>query len=141
MGAEFGEFSVCEVLLRMQELLRKEYGKDDLVLSDHFDFFAGTSTGAIIATALCWGMPVEEILKLYVEYGETMFRPVPWYRPIKKYFVAKFQAEPLSDLLQKIFSEARRRENAEHVRYFPIEEAAAGRGSQPHYRLAVAAYQ
>jgi patatin-like phospholipase/acyl hydrolase len=103
-GGIRGVFSL-EVLLRMQELLRKEYGKDGLVLSDHFDFFAGTSTGAIIATCLCWGMPVEEILKLYVEYGETMFRPVPWYRPIKKYFVSKFQAEPLSELLRKTFSE------------------------------------
>jgi uncharacterized protein len=103
-GGIRGVFSL-EVLLRMQELLRKEYGKEDLVLADHFDFFAGTSTGAIIATALCWGMPVEEILNLYVEYGQTMFRPVPWYRPIKKYFVAKFQAEPLSELLRKIFSE------------------------------------
>jgi patatin-like phospholipase/acyl hydrolase len=103
-GGIRGVFSL-ELLLRMQELLRKEYGKADLVLADHFDFFAGTSTGAIIATCLCWGMPVEEILNLYVEYGQTMFRPVPWYRPIKKYFVAKFQAEPLSELLRKTFSE------------------------------------
>jgi patatin-like phospholipase/acyl hydrolase len=103
-GGIRGVFSL-ELLLRMQQLLRKEYGKDDLVLADHFDFFAGTSTGAIIATGLCWGMPVEEILNLYVEFGGTMFRPVPWYRPIKKYFVAKFEAEPLSELLRKTFSE------------------------------------
>jgi hypothetical protein len=76
-----------------------------MVLADHFDFFAGTSTGAIIATCLCWGMSVEEILNFYVKHGGTMFQPVPWYRPLKKYFVSRFQAKPLTDLLQKIFSE------------------------------------
>ena len=94
-----------EILKRMQELLSAEYGKHDLVLAEHFDMFAGTSTGAIIATSLCWGMTVEQIMSFYVEYGETMFRPVPWYRPIKKLFVSRFQAKPLSDLLQRTFSE------------------------------------
>jgi hypothetical protein len=103
-GGIRGVFSL-EVLLRMQELLRKEYGKDDLVLADHFDFFAGTSTGAIIATCLCWGMSVQEILSFYLAYGKTMFRPIPWYRPVKKYLVSKYDAQPLSDLLQKTFSE------------------------------------
>ena len=103
-GGIRGVFSL-EVLLRMQELLRAEYGSPDMVLADHFDLFAGTSTGAIIATCLCWGMPVEQILNLYVEYGETMFRPVPWYRPIKRLFVSRYQAKPLSDLLQRTFSE------------------------------------
>ncbi len=103
-GGIRGVFSL-EILLRMQELLRAEYGSPDLVLRDHFDLFAGTSTGAIIATCLCWGMTVEEILNFYVEYGKTMFSPVPWYRPVKKLFVSRFQAKPLSDLLQKTFSE------------------------------------
>jgi len=103
-GGIRGVFSL-EILLRMQELLRAEYDSRDLVLADHFDLFAGTSTGAIIATCLCWGMPVEEILELYVKYGRTMFRPVPWYRPIKKLFVSRYQAKPLSELLQRTFSE------------------------------------
>jgi len=103
-GGIRGVFSL-EILLHMQQLLRAEYDKPDLVLSDHFDMFSGTSTGAIIATCLCWGMPVEEILELYVKYGSTMFRPVPWYKPIKKFFVSRYQAAPLSELLQKTFSE------------------------------------
>jgi len=103
-GGIRGVFSL-EILLRMQELLRAQYGSPNMVLADHFDFFAGTSTGAIIATCLCWGMPVEEILELYVKYGKTMFRPVPWYRPLKKYLVSRYQARPLSELLQRTFSE------------------------------------
>jgi len=103
-GGIRGVFSL-EILLRMESLLREHYGKPDLVLADHFDLFAGTSTGAIIATGLCWGMPVEEILDMYVTYGRTMFTPVPWWRPIKKLLMNKFEAQPLSDFLQRIFSE------------------------------------
>jgi len=94
-----------EVLLRIQDLLRQHYQRPDLVLADHFDFFAGTSTGAIIATALCWGMPVEEILDFYVQHGRAMFQPVSWFRPIKKLLIARFDAKPLSEVLQRVFSE------------------------------------
>jgi len=103
-GGIRGVFSL-EILLRMQELLRNEYGSKNLVLAEHFDLFAGTSTGAIIAAGLCWGMTVEEILEFYVKYGRTIFRPVPWYRPLRKFLVSRFEAKPLSEMLQRIFSE------------------------------------
>lgn len=103
-GGIRGVFSL-EVLARMQEMLRDHYNSPSLVLADHFDFFAGTSTGAIIATCLCWGMDVSAILEMYVKYGETMFQPVPWYRPFKKFLVSRFDAKPLSDMLQRLFSE------------------------------------
>ena len=50
-------------------------------------------------------MDVEDILNLYVEHGRTMFQHVPWYRPIKRIFVSRYEARPLSQLLQRIFSE------------------------------------
>jgi hypothetical protein len=103
-GGIRGVFTL-EILLRMQTLLRERYANPGLVLADHFDFFAGTSTGAIIATCLCWGMTVDEILELYVSYGKTMFTPVPWYRPIKRHLVSRFDAKPLSDMLRRMFSE------------------------------------
>ncbi|MGD0294547.1 MAG: patatin-like phospholipase family protein [Terracidiphilus sp.] len=103
-GGIRGVFSL-EILLHMQKLLRAQYGSPNMVLADHFDFFAGTSTGAIIATSLCWGMTVEEILEMYVKYGKTMFSPVPWYMPLKKYLVSRYQAKPLTNILQRIFSE------------------------------------
>lgn len=103
-GGIRGVFTL-EVLLRMQEILREHYSNAGMVLADHFDFFAGTSTGAIIATCLCWGMEVEAILDLYVRYGETMFTRIPWYRPIKRLLVSRFDAKPLSNLLQRMFSE------------------------------------
>ncbi|MGA7157348.1 MAG: patatin-like phospholipase family protein [Acidobacteriaceae bacterium] len=103
-GGIRGVFSL-EILLQMQTLLRQHYNNPKLVLADHFDLFAGTSTGAIIATCLCWGMTVEEILELYVKFGTTMFTPVPWYNPYKKYLVSRYQAQPLSEFLQRLFSE------------------------------------
>lgn len=92
-----------EVLLQMQTLLRKHYQAPEMMLSDHFDFFAGTSTGAIIATCLCWGMDVQMILDMYELYGKTMFTPVR--NPFRKLLVSKFEAKPLSDMLKLTFSE------------------------------------
>jgi patatin-like phospholipase/acyl hydrolase len=89
----------------MEQLLREHYGRSDLVLRDHFDFFAGTSTGAIIAACLCWGYSVEQILDLYVSYGRKMFQPVPWYNLRKRWLISRFDAQPLSEMLQKVFSE------------------------------------
>jgi hypothetical protein len=103
-GGIRGVFSL-EILLRMQEMLRAHAGSPGLVLSDHFDFCAGTSTGAIIATCLSWGMDVEDVLELYVEHGKKMFQRFPWYRPIKRMFVARYEAKPISEMLQRIFSE------------------------------------
>jgi len=103
-GGIRGVFSL-EILLRMETLLREWSGDSNMVLSDHFDLFAGTSTGAIIATCLCWGMTVEAILDLYLKYGKTMFTPVPWFRPIRKMLVSRYEAKPLSEFLQRVFSE------------------------------------
>jgi len=103
-GGIRGVFSL-EILLQMETLLRKHYNKPKLVLADHFEFFAGTSTGAIIAAGLSWGMTVQEILELYVKHGTTIFQHVPWYHPIRRYLVSRYEAKPLSEMLRRIFSE------------------------------------
>jgi predicted acylesterase/phospholipase RssA len=110
-GGIRGVFTL-EVLLKIEEVLREHYAKEDpekaknFVLRDHFDFLAGTSTGAIIAACLCWGMTVGRVMNLYLEHGPKMFQPLPWYRPIKKYLVAKFAAAPISEMLKGLFLEA-----------------------------------
>jgi hypothetical protein len=103
-GGIRGVFSL-EILLRIETLLREHFKNPKLILADHFEFFAGTSTGAIIATGLSWGMTVEEILELYVRHGTTMFQPVPWYHPVRRFLVSRYEAKPLSDMLRRIFSE------------------------------------
>lgn len=109
-GGIRGVFTL-EVLLQVEKLLREHYAKQDpakaesFVLRDHFDFLAGTSTGAIIAACLCWGMTVEKVLDLYLERGPSMFQPVPWYN-YKKYFFSRFDDKPLSEMLQRLFLES-----------------------------------
>lgn len=103
-GGIRGVFSL-EILLRIETLLREHFKAPELILADHFEFFAGTSTGAIIATGLSWGMTVEEILELYVLHGTTMFQHVPWYHPVRRFLVSRYEAKPLSDMLRRIFSE------------------------------------
>jgi uncharacterized protein len=46
---------------------------DKFVLADYFDYIAGTSTGAIIAGCLSWGMSADEIRDFYEKNGEAMF--------------------------------------------------------------------
>lgn len=62
-----------EVLAGIEEILRRKLKNDRLVLADWFDFFAGTSTGAIIATCLSLGMEADAIRSFYLESGRDMF--------------------------------------------------------------------
>lgn len=65
-------------LERLEKKLAVEAGRP-VALADHFDLIGGTSTGAIIATALALGNSVEEVKALYFELGPTVFRSA-WYR-------------------------------------------------------------
>lgn len=103
-GGIRGVFSL-EILLHIEALLREHFKVPKLVLADHFDFFAGTSTGAIIAACLSWGMSVEEILKMYEEHGKAMFQPASWRHPFRRLFVSRYDPTKLSGMLQDIFSE------------------------------------
>ena len=108
-GGIRGVFTL-EVLVKIEELLRDFYAKTDpekaktFVLRDHFDFLAGTSTGAIIATGLCWGMPVKELRELYLKEGRKMFEKVSW-RNVTDKLSSLYDPGPLSDFLKRIFVE------------------------------------
>ncbi|MEO8104389.1 MAG: patatin-like phospholipase family protein [Betaproteobacteria bacterium] len=90
-GGLRGVFSI-QVLAAIEALFRHVRKNDQLVLADEFDLFAGTSTGAIIATALAWGMPVKDIETLYLECGAEIFVKEHWYRRWK----TKYRAEPIA---------------------------------------------
>lgn len=99
-GGIRGMFSL-QILSRIESLFREHHGQPDLVLADLFDCFAGTSTGAIIASCLCWGMSVSEIEALYIQHGPAMFSRSPWYRR----FHSKYRAESISEFFQQFFRE------------------------------------
>ena len=62
-----------EILAKIEQELRDRENNQSLVLADYFDFIAGTSTGALIATAICIGMSIDEIREFYVQSGAEMF--------------------------------------------------------------------
>lgn len=90
-----------EILARLEEELRRATGGgDDFVLADYFDYVAGTSTGAIIATCLSLGMSAAEIRKFYVDSGPAMFEKASWYRRFKY----KFEDQKLIGKLQEVIA-------------------------------------
>lgn len=86
-----------EVLARIEHLAREAYRDASLVLADCFDYFAGTSTGAIVATSLALGYPVERIRRLFLESGPLMFSPARWYERLRY----RYDDEPLATRLKE----------------------------------------
>jgi patatin-like phospholipase/acyl hydrolase len=92
-----------EVLAKIEGELQNKLGRgDDFVLADYFDYVAGTSTGAIIATCLSLGMRVDAIRKFYVESGPAMFDKT---RLLTRYFRNKFHDEKLAGKLREVISQ------------------------------------
>jgi len=99
-GGIRGVFSL-EILAQIEAHVRRIRRQPDLVLADYFDYLAGTSTGAIIATCLSWGMSVAEVQDLYINRAIEIFHPAPFYRR----FWNKFDAEAVTQVFKAIFSE------------------------------------
>ena len=89
-----------EVLAEIEKVLRTRSGRNDLVLSDYFDYVAGTSTGAIIAACVSLGMPVAEIRRFYIENGEAMFDKAGLLRR----FRYKFEDDKLAAKLREVIN-------------------------------------
>lgn len=99
-GGIRGVFSL-QILASIEALFRQDQKRNNLVLADVFHLFAGTSTGAIIAACLAWGMPVREIEELYLGCGPEIFAKEHWYRRWK----TKYRAEPIAHVFRQKFSE------------------------------------
>jgi predicted acylesterase/phospholipase RssA len=91
-----------EVLGEIERVVQKALrAGDDFVLADYFDYVAGTSTGAVIATCLSLGMRVDEIRKFYLESAELMFEKAALFKRLRY----KFEDEPLANKLRTVFAE------------------------------------
>src|SRR5512140_3164547 len=74
---------------------------------DIFSFVAGTSTGAIIATAVAAGIPAERILQLYVNRAEEIFPRTP-LKYLRQIFTgALYPTQELHDLIAEEIGPAR----------------------------------
>lgn len=97
-GGIRGMLSV-EVLSRIEQMLRDAYQNPTMRLCDYFDYIAGTSTGAIIATCLSWGMTVDRLREFYLNNGKEMFQK----SALLERFRSKFKSDNLSRQLQEEF--------------------------------------
>lgn len=88
-----------EILAELESALRIQFRLDEsFVLADYFDYIAGTSTGAIIATCLALGMKVEKIRDFYLRSGPQMFDKAS----ILKRFRYRYEDDRLAQLLQEV---------------------------------------
>ena len=87
-----------EILAQIEDELRKSCGTQELVLADYFDYVAGTSTGAIIATLIALGYSTDKVRDFYLKSGAEMFEKARlWER-----FKTKFRDDKLSIMLQNL---------------------------------------
>lgn len=76
----------------------------DVLFHEEFDLIAGTSTGAIIAASLAFGIPVKEVTDLYKTQGHLIFKRKAWSFGGKLF--AKYSSEHLRSVLVGIFGDA-----------------------------------
>src|SRR5712691_8561888 len=87
-----------EILAAIEQHLQHALGRDaSFVLADYFDYIAGTSTGAILATCLSLGWRVERVRQFYHTRGTEMFDKASLFRRHRY----KFTDERLAALLQQ----------------------------------------
>jgi hypothetical protein len=87
------------------EHLETKYGP----ASDYFDMICGTSTGGLIALALALKIPASDISRVYIEKGKIIFpKRSRWGGIIRQtVWKGKYSDEPLKDVLESIFREAK----------------------------------
>jgi patatin-like phospholipase/acyl hydrolase len=92
-----------EILAKIESELQTALSRDNsFVLADYFDYVAGTSTGAIIATCLSLGMRVDEIRDFYISSGPAMFSKA---RLLDRFYRNKFVDKNLAEQLQTVIAE------------------------------------
>jgi uncharacterized protein len=90
-----------QVLRELERQLAAHFGSGSKFrLAHFFDYIGGTSTGAIIATALARGLAVEEIQDFYEEFGRQIFTRRRW-----GVWNSLYQNGPLEQRLRAIFGE------------------------------------
>jgi uncharacterized protein len=93
-----------QLVKRIEKLVRERTGDDSAVLADYFDLIGGTSTGAIIASALTLGWPAVRIETLYRELGNSIFESSFFRKGLLR---PKFSAEPVRRALQREYGDIR----------------------------------
>jgi patatin-like phospholipase/acyl hydrolase len=103
-----------QILVELEDKLRKATGKPNAAVSDYFDLIAGTSTGGILACALlCPGsdkprkprFSAKEVVDLYMERGHEIFS-IPVFHQLRTAFGVldeKYPSDGIEDALDDYF--------------------------------------
>ena len=83
-------------LKSVTEAFARRRGVAALDVGAGFDLIVGNSTGGIIASALAKGVPLEEVVNLYREHGQRVFR-----RPVPTKLSLKTFPEFINDLIMR----------------------------------------
>jgi hypothetical protein len=90
------------ILERLEAEIARQTGVAEVHLCDHFDLIGGTSTGALIASALALGMRASELRDHYFRIVPRIFRSSP-FRIFGLY--SRFNGERLAQELRAIAGE------------------------------------
>jgi patatin-like phospholipase/acyl hydrolase len=82
-------------------------------IGDYFDLITGCSTGGILALGLATGLRAEQLLNIYLQYGEEVFPPLrwdfmnvrSWLRWAKSIRHHSYDPEPLRRQLSSVFGQ------------------------------------
>ena len=98
-------------LEKIEQLLRKRYNNNDLVLADYYDLIGGTSTGAIISACLAIGKPVKDVVTLYQNLGKEVFGkrrypiiPRSW-KTVRAFLTSTYKGTIIEELLKNNLGE------------------------------------
>lgn len=96
-------------LQKIEDILKERHPHiKNFVLADYFDLIGGTSTGAIIASALSIGMSVGELKEKYFSLGTKIFgHKNRWWNifETKDFLKAGFDHKPLENELKNVFGD------------------------------------
>jgi len=110
----------AQVLVSVEELLRKKTGNNDVRIAEHFDLIAGTSTGGILTCIhLCPGLDgekpakskfiAEDAVNLYKEQGEKIFNPRrrKWHTTVMNWLRPKYPSTGIEEVLNDYLGDLR----------------------------------
>lgn len=107
-----------QILVALEEKLKVQTGDQDTRIADHFDFFAGTSTGGILTCLLLCPSPddpkkakftAQEAVNLYLEHGAKIFNKNTLQSVLNPMGLLDeiYNASPLEKLLKEYFGDLR----------------------------------
>ncbi|MCU7836782.1 MAG: patatin-like phospholipase family protein [gamma proteobacterium symbiont of Taylorina sp.] len=97
-----------QILVSLEKKLIKKSGNPDARLSDYFDLFAGTSTGAILAAAYIYPdkkFSAQSAVDIYIREGQKIFYADLWQRikSLGSWNDEKYSADELERVLDEAF--------------------------------------